>query len=121
MGQIKNIKLHIVTDIKERDRMIHSVNRCLQNYDVHLASGSPRRRDILQHVGMKFSVTTSTFEENLDKNTYSHPREYAMDTAKGKALEVLSRLQSSSPPESTQAHIVIGADTVVVADGEILE
>ncbi len=63
--------------------MIHAVNRVLQDYNVHLASGSPRRRDILQHVGMKFSITTSTFEENLDKTTFSHPKDYAMETAKG--------------------------------------
>ena len=54
--------------------MIHVVKRLVGDYDVHLASSSPRRKSILEHVDLPFTITPSTFEENLDKSSFSHPR-----------------------------------------------
>mmetsp|Transcript_33238 Transcript_33238/g.107480 ORF Transcript_33238/g.107480 Transcript_33238/m.107480 type:complete len:223 (+) Transcript_33238:66-734(+) len=83
-----------------------------------LASASPRRVDILNNVlGLQARVVPSTFEENLDK-TAMPAHEYVQRTAHGKALEVYERLvrAGEAPPR-----LVIGADTVVVADGCVLE
>lgn len=41
---------------------------------------------------MKFEVIPSTFEENLDKGTFT-PEDYVQETARGKALEVAERLK----------------------------
>ncbi|XP_063970629.1 probable bifunctional dTTP/UTP pyrophosphatase/methyltransferase protein [Lytechinus pictus] len=80
-----------------------------------LASGSPRRKDILARIGLNFEVIPSTFEENLDKSLYT-PEEYVQETAKGKALEVAERLKGPSMPD-----LIIGADTVVALGNKILE
>lgn len=100
-------------------KMIHAVNRIFKEYDVHLASASPRRKTILEHVGMIFTITPSTFEENLDKSKFSHPQDYAMENARCKALEVMERLKEEQQTE--KPFIVIGTDTVVVAENMILE
>ena len=75
-----------------------------------LASRSPRRRELLRQAGFDFDVRPSTVEETAAPG--ETPEEFARRAAREKALEVAA----SVPPES----LVLGADTVVVADGEIL-
>ena len=75
-----------------------------------LASCSPRRRELLRQAGFDFDVRPSTVEEAAAPG--ETPEEFARRAAREKALEVAA----SVPPES----LVLGADTVVVADGEIL-
>uniref|UniRef100_A0A4W4HF08 Acetylserotonin O-methyltransferase-like n=1 Tax=Electrophorus electricus TaxID=8005 RepID=A0A4W4HF08_ELEEL len=85
---------------------------------VVLASASPRRLEILTNIGLQFEVVPSWFKETLDKTLFKAPYEYAVETAKQKALEVAQRmpLKHLKTPD-----IVIGADTVVTVDGVILE
>jgi len=83
-----------------------------------LASGSPRRREILASVGFPVDVVTSNFIENLDKDSFSHPCEYVKENAKQKAVEVWKRLVESEP---TKPDLVIGADTVVTFEETIYE
>ncbi|XP_067108418.1 probable bifunctional dTTP/UTP pyrophosphatase/methyltransferase protein isoform X2 [Osmerus mordax] len=85
---------------------------------VVLASASPRRLEILTNVGLRFEVVPSWFKETLDKRLFSAPHEYAVETAKQKALEVAKRMpfKHLKTPD-----IVIGADTIVTVDGLILE
>ncbi|CAG8607644.1 3197_t:CDS:2, partial [Acaulospora morrowiae] len=83
---------------------------------VILASGSPRRKEVLELLGIEFEVIVSNFSENLDKSKYS-PFEYALETATEKGLEVYGRLAQ----EDKDVDLVIAADTVVSLDGEILE
>lgn len=42
--------------------------------------------------GLKVEVIASQFEENLDKSAFQHPYEYALETARWKAIEVYKRL-----------------------------
>ena len=42
--------------------------------------------------GLKFIVVPSVFEENLDKSQFSHPKDYVLENAKQKALEVTNRM-----------------------------
>lgn len=85
---------------------------------VVLASASPRRLEILSNAGLRFEVVPSWFKETLDKSLFKNPYEYAVETAKQKALEVAQRMpfKHLKTPD-----IVIGADTVVTVDGLILE
>ncbi|KAM3862294.1 putative bifunctional dTTP/UTP pyrophosphatase/methyltransferase protein [Diretmus argenteus] len=85
---------------------------------VVLASASPRRLEILTNVGLRFEVVPSWFKETLDKRLFKAPYEYAVETAKQKALEVAKRMpfKHLKTPD-----IVIGADTIVTVDGLILE
>lgn len=72
-----------------------------------LASNSPRRRELLAQI-CEFEVIPSAFEEIAAGLS---ARETALAFAAGKAREVLSRYPD---------RFVLGADTVVFADGEIL-
>uniref|UniRef100_A0A673CT54 Acetylserotonin O-methyltransferase-like n=1 Tax=Sphaeramia orbicularis TaxID=375764 RepID=A0A673CT54_9TELE len=85
---------------------------------VVLASASPRRLEILRNAGLRFEVVPSWFKETLDKRLFKSPQEYAVETAKQKALEVARRMpfKHLKTPD-----IVIGADTIVTVDGLILE
>ena len=74
-----------------------------------LASASPRRADILRTAGYLFEATSSGVDERSDP--VSSPCETAVSVAKDKALAVHRRAADS---------VVIGADTVVVAGGELL-
>ena len=73
-----------------------------------LASSSPRRRAILEALGLRFRVVPSTAEEIGTEG--ERPDATAQRLARDKAREVASR----------EAGFVLGADTVVVVDGEVL-
>lgn len=75
-----------------------------------LASGSPRRRQLLSAAGLSFELAESGVEER--RQPQEHAREYALRMAQTKALAVARR-----HPDS----IVLGADTVVECEAEILE
>lgn len=75
-----------------------------------LASSSPRRQELLRRAGFEFEVRPSTVDEVLRSGESAS--EFACRAAREKALDVAT----SSPVGS----LVLGADTVVVIDGEIL-
>ncbi len=78
-----------------------------------LASGSPRRRELMDREGFEFTVITSKAEENYDPSL--PPQEIAQSLAKLKAQAVASAL----PAQDLEDSIVIGADTIVALDGII--
>lgn len=73
-----------------------------------LASGSPRRRDILTSLGLAFDVRPPAVDESL------HPGEGATAAARRLAE------QKAATVEAEPDDLVIGADTIVVLDGELL-
>ena len=77
---------------------------------VILASQSPRRKELLTRVFAEFTVIPSDVEESACAKT---PAEYVAALARAKAEEVFARVGKDA--------LVIGADTVVACDGEILE
>lgn len=77
-----------------------------------LASGSPRRRELLTNAGFTFDVVPSRAEENHDGT--EAPVTLVERLAWEKAEEVARR---TDPAPGT---VVLGADTVVVLAGEIL-
>ncbi|NXY15259.1 ASML protein, partial [Atrichornis clamosus] len=85
---------------------------------VVLASASPRRQEILTNVGLRFEVVPSWFKETLEKSSFAAPYEYAVETAKQKALEVANRMHEK---HLRTPDVVIGADTIVSVDEQILE
>lgn len=90
----------------------------VQSARVVLASGSPRRVEILNTLlGLGALVYPSTFPEDLDKSQFT-PKTYVQENARQKALEVYGKL---SAEEKRAPSLVIGADTVVVLDDQILE
>ncbi|KAG0027956.1 hypothetical protein BGZ82_008691 [Podila clonocystis] len=89
----------------------------LNTKNVVLASSSPRRKDILNNLGLNYTIVASTFPETLDKSLFSHPTEYVKENALQKALEVYDRLKSTGQTPD----LIIGADTVVALGSQILE
>lgn len=75
-----------------------------------LASGSPRRKELVSKLGIEFEIIPSKYEEQLDNRKFSY--EKIEDLAYNKALFVAKEL--------TEPAIVIGADTVVVLEDNIL-
>ncbi len=74
-----------------------------------LASASPRRQEILRNAGIEFTVQTADIDEIVHQG--ESPRECAERLAREKARTVAKRGPGS---------FVLGADTIVVVDGEIL-
>lgn len=88
------------------------ISSLFSKYDLVLASQSPRRRSLLEQVGLIVTVIPSGVDEAswqpLDSDT---PETLVQALAVAKALDV-----GAIRPGSW----VIGADTVVVIDGEVL-
>ena len=61
------------------------MEECLKSVDLVLASGSPRRREILEQIGVKFRVSVSGEEE---KPTAENPLDFPRENASQKALAV---------------------------------
>ncbi len=81
--------------------------------EIILASASPRRKELLQTIGIPFTVQTADADETL---TGDLPPYLAVERLSLlKASEVASRVRQ----EGKDA-LVIGADTVVVQNGTIL-
>jgi septum formation protein len=75
-----------------------------------LASGSPRRRDLLQEVGIHFSVEIPDIDESPHER--EHPKKMVTRLAREKALAILNQ----HPNDDV---LIIAADTTVVApDGK---
>ncbi len=77
-----------------------------------LASGSPRRKELLARTGVVFSVVVSNGEENTN---LTDPAETVEKLSQDKAISVADRLENESEP-----CLIIGADTVVAFEGKIL-
>lgn len=85
---------------------------------VVLASGSPRRREIMiKELGYTHvDVVKSGFPEDIAKDAFA-PFEYAIQTARHKALDVYrAEANADTPPE-----LLLAADTVIELNGRILE
>ena len=87
-------------------------------FEVVLASGSPRRRELLEQAGVKFIVHTpaTPVDETLEPDLAANPEEAAKKLAERKAGAVVQEVLAGN---YTGMLIVIGADTMVVLDGTI--
>ena len=98
-----------------------TINELNDKFKIVLASASPRRREILEFVGVEFDVWPSDKEEDAPS---SDPEEVCMHLSRVKALDVASQIKTYNELHkdvTTDGDIlVIGADTIVVKDGVIL-
>jgi septum formation protein len=77
-----------------------------------LASASPRRRELLRLMGLPFVVRVPNVDEEPRRG--ERPSRYARRLALAKARQIAAQLPPSGPA------CVIGCDTIVVVDGQIL-
>jgi septum formation protein len=73
-----------------------------------LASASPRRKELLKALGLKFRVLPSHIPEDTQ---HTKPRNIVMELALKKAEATARKLRDG---------VVIGADTIVVLNGDII-
>ena len=74
-----------------------------------LASASPRRQELLRLIGLPFRVIPSDFDEST--LPLWPPDEHVLRSATAKAEDVAARIEEG---------VVIGADTIVVVDDQVL-
>ncbi len=86
-----------------------------------LASASPRRKDLLEQIGLEFEICPAKGEEII---TESRPDAVVLELSRQKAEEVAAGVltyNEQHPDLATpQDILVIGADTVVAYEDEIL-
>lgn len=75
-----------------------------------LASSSPRRRQLLESIGLQFDVIPSAVPEELDRG--ETPEEYVIR---------LSREKAAAVAETNRDRWIIAADTIVVLGDQVLE
>lgn len=85
----------------------------LEQYRIILASQSPRRREILDNAGLTFEIIPAEGEEHY---TETAPEKITMALSGMKAMEVFRK----EAGKADGPVLVIGADTVVSYEGEIL-
>ena len=77
----------------------------------HLASASPRRRQLLEQMGLRFEAAAADVDEGLRPGEAAE--DYVSRVAEAKARAVVRRLGNPGLP-------VLAADTAVVLDGAVL-
>lgn len=79
-----------------------------------LASASPRRRDLLEQLGLAIEIAPADVDESV--RVGEAPEPYVQRLAQDKASVVAARLDCEADPDV----LVIAADTTVDLDGRIL-
>jgi len=74
-----------------------------------LASASPRRENLLKMIGFDFEMVDSQVDEQSE--VYTIPEVHVLELAQKKALKVAEKINSG---------LIIGADTIVVLNNQIL-
>ena len=77
-------------------------------HEIILASASPRRKELLEQIGLNFTIEPSSAEEDIGI------------TDPAKLVAKLSELKASDVFEKHPNSCIIAADTVVFANGKIL-
>jgi len=93
-----------------------------------LASASPRRRELLAQAGFSFTVESADVDES--PRASEEPAAYVLRLAVEKAQAIFARhlkpthddetVMNGAPKSSSGPLIVLGADTTVVCDGQIM-
>lgn len=86
-----------------------------------LASASPRRKELLEQIGIEFEICPAKGEEVITK---TNPAEVVEELSRQKAEEVAVMLTAYGKEHqelmTPQDILIIGADTVVAVDNQIL-
>lgn len=78
---------------------------------IYLASGSPRRQELLTQLGVEFERIVTNVEER--RQPQESAQQYVVRLARDKALAGVAQAPRDLP--------VLGADTIVILNGEVLE
>lgn len=108
--------------------MNHAITETTIGAGLILASASPRRAEILRALRWRFAVRTADIDET--PRTGESPSEYVERLARSKALAVEELIRVEAKTDGVRdaagddvmrtARFVLGADTTVVLDGDVL-
>jgi len=86
----------------------------VDDFQIYLASQSPRRQELLQQIGVRFEL----IDAEVDESTFPSrtPQEFVLTLAQAKAKAGYECISSENRPLKP----VLGADTCVVIDNEIM-
>lgn len=91
------------------------------NYKFILASQSPRRKQLLEQIGIEFEICPAKGEEIVNSSV---PKDVCVELSKQKAIEIASGIKAYNKMHgdiaSDQDIVIIGADTIVAINDEIL-
>ncbi len=87
-----------------------------EEWELVLASASPRRRELLQQAGYRFRVRAAEIDEAVLPG--EDPVGYVTRLAREKAESIFRQIEAEAV--ALQGLVVLGADTTVVVDGELL-
>lgn len=76
--------------------------------EIILASGSPRRKELLEQIGIPFQIQVSSCEERITKK---EPEEIVKE---------LSAQKAEAVAKTVDAGMILGADTIVWLDGKVM-
>ena len=86
-----------------------------QNIKIILASGSPRRRELLEQEGLEFSILVSDVDESTD---ITEPDKVVEELSRRKCIaSVKEYIKTTGNKEDV---LVVSADTVVALDGRVI-
>jgi len=83
-----------------------------KNFQVILASQSPRRKELLSYMGFPFEIIPSSIEEKSNKEKIE---DWVIDIAEQKAISVFNKIKNTYDNP-----LVIGSDTIVYLEGRTL-
>lgn len=113
-NRAKTMKVQNANGNRAKTMKAQNTNGNREMFDrIILASQSPRRRELLAQLGLSFEVMPAYGEERSDAQD---PGVRVEELAAAKAREVAGRLEK----EPDKERLIIGADTLVVKNGEIL-
>ena len=82
-----------------------------------LASKSPRRKELLENIGIKPLIIVSDADENIDE---SNPEELVKKLSHIKAQAVYDKIKADKTIGLHEDDYILGADTIVYANGNVL-
>jgi len=95
----------------------------MKQINMYLASQSPRRRELLTQIGIEFSVLAVDVEEQQQVTELA--ADYVSRLARDKAQAGITALANANTAQASSVtganHLVLGADTIVVYAGQVLE
>jgi septum formation protein len=100
---------------------INSVDQARDATQLVLASASPRRHELLALLGVPFTIITTDAEENDDpapESIIAALPSFPLDLADHPTLRAWRKVQGVSM--LSDSPVVLGADTIVVLDGDVL-
>ncbi len=88
-----------------------------EDVQIILASGSPRRKELLAQMGLAFETMPSDLEEKITGDT---PSETVESLSYQKAADIASRIREGGKQQERKKRLVIGSDTIVVCGGKVM-